>query len=46
MAFTRGSLPRVSEVVSANALMAEQDTAFRACTECGSVNYSQRPIRS
>jgi hypothetical protein len=46
MAFTRGSLPRVNEVVGANALRAEQDTAFRACPECDSVNYSQRPVRS
>jgi len=46
MAFTPGSLPRVREVVGANAVMAENDAVFRACPECGSVNYSQRPIRS
>jgi len=45
MAFTRGSLPRVNEVVGANAAMAEDDAAFRACPECGSVNYGQRPVR-
>jgi hypothetical protein len=41
-----GGLQAVNEVVDANALAAEQDAAFRACPECDSVSYRQRPIRS
>jgi hypothetical protein len=46
MSMSGGGLRAVNEVVGANAVLAEDDAAFHACPECGSVNYSQRPIRS
>lgn len=42
----KGSKYAVNAVVAANAELAEEAAAFRVCSKCGSVHYSQRPVRS
>jgi hypothetical protein len=41
-----GMRAEVDAVVAANAQMAEEASAFRLCSTCGSSHYAQRPVRS